>query len=158
MIVGKLKKNFQFVESEAFESKWKNQIIETLSSIEKLLAQHEYDSCLNKIRKVLEYIILTYFDKYEPESLDEYKDKRLKDSLDHIKDSGKIKSKVFFNVANGIRITTNMESHAQIEAFKYELTALDIVSQLKNLYSIFINLFGDEKIETFDFDPNVYLT
>lgn len=158
MTVGKLKKNFQFVESEAFESKWKNQIIETLSSIEKLLAQHEYDSCLNKIRKVLEYIILTYFDKYEPESLDEYKEKGLKASLDYIKWSGKIKSKVFFNVANGIRITTNTESHAQTEAFKYELTALDIVSQLKNLYSIFINLFGDEKTDTFDFDPNVYLT
>lgn len=159
MKINKLSKNFDFIENDEFKSSWKEDIIESISFAERF---NDNAASCNKIRVALEYLLNTFVNKVYSSNEDRIKHfintKDLKGKIDLLKNYNITSERNFFNCLHSIRVVGNNASHANCGDFIDNISKLEVVASLKNLYSIIYNLFIKEldQNKKYEWDENVY--
>ena len=160
MKINQLTKNFTFLEKDEFKSTWKKEIIDAIRIAEEF---NDNSTACNKIRVALEYLLNTFVENNYGKDNNKTKEfinnaQDLRNKIDLLKNYNITHEKNFFNCLHSIRINGNNASHANCSDFINMISKLDVISSLKNLYSIIYNLFIknlDNKAK-YEWDENVY--
>lgn len=162
----KLTKNFDFFESDFFESKQKNDVINHIKTAEKF---NEYDSSTNdygnyiiEISKALEIIISNFLKNKLEKNVD---GKNFFDLIKILEESSNLKdSKYLFAMMHEIKNARNYETHKHKSSFKVKHNKFDVLQKLKRFFDIYTTLYKDELLkykkqhnnDEIEFDFKVY--
>lgn len=155
----RLTKNFNFLENEIFSNSQKiTNAINLIENIEKL---DNPEKNIHDISSALECLLDEFIVEHNIFEIYGIQ-QSLNDKIVKLYKTGRFDSKFLFNIMHGIKDSRNFvaHKHTDLDSKNLEITKLDVLSKLKNLFEITITLFENKKNDILlpeSFDEQCYV-